>query len=75
MRELHATAVVDEQGELQLRLRTDLRPGAHQLTLLIDEQPLPATNGKHGELPLLSVGGVLPAFSLHRKDIYRDLGR
>jgi hypothetical protein len=72
MRELHATAVVDEQGDLELRLHTDLPPGRHELTLLFAEPTQsPASTWK--ELPHFSVGAILPAFSLDREVYYDEL--
>ena len=72
MRELYAVAEVDEHGELELHLHTDLPPGRHPLTLLLADAP--AANGAHDldDLPSVSVGAVLPAFSMDREDLYRD---
>ena len=37
MREYETTAVVDEDGELQFQLKTDLQPGEHRLRVVVDE--------------------------------------
>jgi hypothetical protein len=38
MRKVHTTALVGEDGILSLEVTTDLAPGEHRLTLLVDEQ-------------------------------------
>ena len=38
MREYQTTVVVDEAGELQFQLKTDLEPGQHHLTVLTADQ-------------------------------------
>jgi hypothetical protein len=73
MRELHTTAVVDEKGGVELRLQTDLPPGRHSFTLLIDEGEFAAPGAVWNDFPTLSVGGILPGFSLHREDFYDEL--
>ncbi len=42
MRKLEATAVVDKDGRLSVELPTNLSPGQHRLTLLVEEEPLGA---------------------------------
>lgn len=72
MQELVTTATVDEQGDLDLHLHTDLPPGKHRVRLVIEDGEATAPTRQQFEFPILSVGEVLPGFSLHREDFYDE---
>jgi hypothetical protein len=50
------TSVVVEPGHtITLRLPDDIEPGAYQVTLVIDDQPI-GQKSNHKELPAIDVG-------------------
>jgi hypothetical protein len=61
MREVHTTAQVDEDGRLEIELQTDLEPGTHLLTILVDERSLKREQAE-AELVRRKLGTFAPAW-------------
>lgn len=75
MKTITATAIVTPDGKITLQLPPDIPPGAHQVVLVIDEQPMKKEKRPPLDFPTISVGSWPADLSLRREDMYGDDGR
>lgn len=73
---IKATGVVDEYGELTVRIHTGFPQGLVKLELLVADHLTDAVTAQDQfRFPVLDVGPLPAGFSLTREDLYDDWGR
>jgi hypothetical protein len=74
MKTVEAIGIVDESGELIVRVHTNMPPGRLPVELILPDEP-EKESGQRFHWPVFSVGTLPPDFSLSREDLYDDNGR
>ena len=72
MKEVHTTALVDAEGKLELELQTDLPPGTHILTILLEERPM-APGEAEAELVRRQLGSFVQDWDAPEMSVYDAL--
>ncbi len=75
MQTIEMTATVANNGEVVLRLPSNISPGEHRFVVMIEDQPTVLDAPDLPEFPVISVGAWPEGFSLRREDMYGDDGR
>lgn len=75
MRAIETTATVGMDGTLTLQVPTDVKPGEHQVVLVISEHLNAERQRPPLNFPVISVGPWPKDLSLRREDMYDDWGR
>ncbi|MEP0815204.1 MAG: hypothetical protein HRF49_11155 [bacterium] len=69
-----ATGVVDEDGVVVIRLKTDLPPGKKEFAIEPIDTPRPEVDRENFEWPVIYSGPLTDRFSVDREDIYGERG-
>lgn len=75
MRTVETLATIGPDGTLTARVPSDVPPGEHRVTLIIDETALDQPEDPLADFPVISVGVWPEELSLRREDLYGDFGR
>ncbi len=73
MKTIQTSVVVDPGHTITLRLPDDIEPGAYQVTLVIDDQPI-GTKSSHKEFPAIEDGPWPERLSLRRETMHNGDG-
>jgi hypothetical protein len=74
MKTIQTRVVVEPGHTITLHLPDDIEPGAYQVTLVIDDQPI-GPKSDFSDFPVIDVGPWPEGLSLRREDMYGDDGR
>ncbi len=75
MRTIETTANVSPNGELSVRVPSDVEPGQHRVVIVIGDPAERSRLQPRPDLPILDLGPWPPELSLQRSDMYDDDGR
>ena len=74
MRTIETIATVTEDGTLSARMPPDIRPGRHQVVVVIEDAVVQPGERPLLDLPLYDSGPWPEGLSLRREDMYDDWG-
>ena len=75
MRTIETIATVTEDGTLSAPMPPDIRPGRHQVIVVIEDAVVQPGERPPLDLPLHDSGPWPEGLSLRREDMYDDWGR
>ena len=75
MRAIETQGIVHPDGQLSVRVPSDIAPGKHKVVVVIDEEPTDRPQRSQIEFPVIDPGPWPAGLSLRREDIYGDDGR
>lgn len=75
MKSIETTGKVSKQGRLIVQIPPDIKPGAHRIVIVIEEETFTRGEKAPFEFPVDHYGSWPAGLSLKREDIYSEDGR